>query len=294
LNHALALDRLAFAKLRAAALLCLALFSGCATRQPPSAAPSPTVTLESGATLRTDQFKLRLPFVLVVRNPRRSAIWVESIECVLSVEGVEAGKLAYRESRLVSAGSSASIPLEFAIDTRDLGQGISAVDGPAEAAWRMEVRARVAKDGGGPLELATAAEGSFAIVREPGFRVKSVTIGRDRLVTTKLDLDLVIDNPNAFPISFSSLSYDFYGEGKIWADGRTDDAAPIPAKGSSERTLTFTMNFASMDRALFDLVASLKIVRYRLKGEARIVTGLEFLPEFATSFDIDGSCAVER
>jgi len=35
-------------------------------------------------------------------------------------------------------------------------------------------------------------------------------------------------------------------------------------------------------------------VRYRIAGEARIATGLDFLPAFVSRFDTEGSCAVER
>jgi LEA14-like dessication related protein len=134
-------------------------------------------------------------------------------------------------------------------------------------------------------------------VRAPDFRIESVSIKRDLLVTTKLRLSLAIDNPNDFPIELSAFSYQFYGEGKLWTEGSSEDAVPessVPAHGSLERKLSFTMNFASMDRRLFDLVAKLKVVRYRLKGTTRISTGIESLPDFPTSFDNEGTCAVER
>jgi LEA14-like dessication related protein len=235
-----------------------------------------------------------LPFVLTVRNPQSGSIWLQSVDYALSVEGAEAGKGSYRKSEEAGAGGSLSAPFELEIDTRALGEGIYGSGGPSEARYRLVALVRIETSRGEVLELSHAAEGSFAILREPGFRIRSVTIERDLLVTTKLAMDLEIDNPNVFPIDFSSLSYDFYGEGAIWANGRSDDAATVPASGSVERTLSFTMNFASMDRSLFDLVANLRVVRYRLKGEAKIATGLAYLPEFATRFDSEGSCEVRR
>jgi len=281
---------------RAILLVCLALFWGCATqkREAPPAEPSPLVSLESGVAVRPDQFKLMLPFVLTVSNPRSGSIRLESLDYALSVEGAAAARGSYRKSEEAAAGGSLSVPFELAVDTRELGEGIYGSGGSPEALWRLEILVRIETDRGAVLKLSHVAAGCFAIVREPGFRIRSVTIERDLLVTTKLAVDLEIDNPNVFPIDFSSLSYDFYGEGEIWADGRSDDTATVPARGSVERTLSFTMNFASMDRSLFDLVANLRVVRYRLKGEAKIATGLVYLPEFATRFDNDGSCEVRR
>ena len=281
---------------RAIFLVCLALLCGCATQrqEAPPAEPSPVVSLESGVAIRPDQFKLILPFVLTVINPRSGSIRLESVDYALFVEGAEAARGSYRKSEEAEAGGSLSVPFELAVDTKGLGDGIYGSGGPPEALWRLETLVRIETSRGAVFELSHAAEGSFAIVREPGFRIRSVTIERDLLVTTKLAVDLEVDNPNVFPIDFSSLSYDFYGEGEIWADGRSDDAATVPARGSVERTLSFTMNFASMDRSLFDLVANLRVVRYRLKGEAKIATGLAYLPEFATRFDSEGDCEVRR
>ncbi len=112
-----------------------------------------------------------------------------------------------------------------------------------------------------PVAAANAA--TRPEVREPVFRIESVTIERDLLVTTKLSLSLAVDNPNDFPIELSSLSYEFYGEGDLWTEGSSEDAetAPersVPARASLERKLSFTMNFANMDRRLFDLVAKLE------------------------------------
>ena len=280
----------------AAALVGLALLADCATRKPtaPLPEPAPSAKIEAASAITLDQYRLRLPFILVLRNPRSAALRIESDDYALYVEGAEAGKLAYRETRTVEAGEASSIALEFPVDIRDLSPTVSGSAGPAEAAWRIQARVGLRTSDGAFLELAAEGQGSFPIVREPLFRIRSVRIERDLLVTTNLRLALEIENPNAFPIELRSFSYDFFGEGKIWADGGNDEALAVPAKGSVERGLGFTMNFADMDRKLFDLVAKLQVVRYRLSGEARIATGLEYLPAFVTRFDREGNCAVER
>jgi LEA14-like dessication related protein len=289
-----------------AALLGLALISGCATpraallpapAEAPAEAPPealPTAVLEPGAALSLDQYRLKLPFTLDLDNSRGAALALEALDCRLLVEGSEAGRLSYREPKTLAGGESLSLPFEFALDMRDLDPSISGLEGPAAAAWRAETRLVLKTGAGKTLELGSQASGSFPIIREPRFRIYSVKIERDLLVTTQLALGLEISNPNAFPLVFRSFDYDFYGEGKIWADGASDDAASIPARGSLRRSLRFTMNFADMDRRLFDLVAKLKVVRYRLAGQAGMATGLDFLPAFVTTFDDEGSCAVER
>jgi hypothetical protein len=121
---------------------------------------------------------------------------------------------------------------------------------------------------------------------------------RDLLVTTDLRLGLEIENPNPFPLALESLSWKLWGEGKPWTGDRTEGAEgwplPIAAGAKAQRWLEFEMNFADSDRKLFDLVANLRTVRYRLLGEALISTGIPGVPPFVTRFDRSGSCAVER
>jgi LEA14-like dessication related protein len=150
---------------------------------------------------------------------------------------------------------------------------------PAE----VEARTPVVQDPPAPL-----------VVGEPTFRITSIKIERDLLVTTSLRIDLEIENPNDFPLEFRSLAYDFYGEGKLWSDGSFEGPVSIPAGGKARLGLRFEMSFADMDRRLFDLVANLKVVRYRITGEAIVAAGNGLVPDFAARFDEEGSCAVAR
>lgn len=83
--------------------------------------------------------------------------------------------------------------------------------------------------------MAAANAATRPEVREPVFRIESVTIERDLLVTTKLSLSLAVDNPNDFPIELSSLSYEFYGEGDLWTEGSSEDAETAPERSVPAR-----------------------------------------------------------
>jgi LEA14-like dessication related protein len=281
----------------------LALLSACATQKPaaPPAESLISAKLSPQAAIGVDRHRLRLPLTLTLYNAGKSALAVESYDCSLGVGGDATAGYSSGEGGELGAASAATIPLEFNVDLRDLGRktaqsaGGTAPGGDMTvAAWHAVAHIALATDEGRIIHLSASAEGTLPVVRDPTFRILSIRIERDILVTTNLRLGLEIQNPNAFPIELSSLVYDFYGEGKAWVEGGTDDASTVPALSSTRRTLRFTMNFADMDRRLVDLVANLRVVRYRLKGEARIATSLDYLPAFVTHFDREGSCAVDR
>lgn len=281
----------------ALSLIILGLLGACATKRPALAVPPEPAAgtiIEIAPAVGIDQYRTRLPFVLKLVNPRSRTIRVESFECVLRVEGAEAGRLKGNEAIDIEAGGSASIPLEFLADARKFGDAVSGPEGPATAAFRIEAALALRDADGSGLRARASAEASFPLIREPRLRILSLKIERDILVTTNLRLAIEVENPNAFPIGLGSLDYDFYGEGKPWSEGTSDRVLAVPARSAERLALAFELNFADRDRALLDLVANLKIVRYRLKGSGRVATGLGFLPEFTLGFDEEGSCQVER
>jgi LEA14-like dessication related protein len=278
----------------ATALLALALLAGCATKKAAPPEPSPAAIILPSAAIGVDQYKSRLPFVLELDNPRKGAVSLESFECSIYIEGAYAGRIEGRNAIAVEAGGTASLPLEFLADARELDGTVAGSSGPATAAFRIEARLRLRGADGAPLSTSASAEGSFPIIREPRLRILSLKIERDILVTTNLRLEIEVYNPNAFPVELGSLAYDFYGEGKPWSGGKTERSLLVPARSEERLALAFELNFADRDRALLDLVANLKIVEYRLKGAGQVATGLAFLPGFRLEFDEEGSCQVER
>jgi LEA14-like dessication related protein len=291
-----------------AAVLCLLPFLvGCATARP-SASPErpeapPHASIVSVRAIGLDQFRSKISFTLTLANPGGRALALESYDCSIRVEGAEAGRLVGHEAPAIEAGASASLPLEFIVDARTLDDGVSGPSGPATAAFRIEAKVVLCEAGGGPAEVAGEAgrialsatdEGSFPLVREPRLRILSLKIARDILVTVNLQLAIEVYNPNAFPVELGSLAYDFYGEGNPWSGGKEERHLLVPARSSGKLALAFELNFADRDRALFDLVANLSVIQYRLEGEGEVATGLGYLPTFHLEFDEEGSCRVER
>ena len=135
-------------------------------------------------------------------------------------------------------------------------------------------------------------------LREPLFRVSSIRILRDRLVTTELLLGFEVENPNDFPLALESCSWSLEAEGKPWVKGSlgggSEEPIVAPAGATIVRELEVELNFADSDRRLFDLIARLGSVRYRLRGEALLSAGGGASRTLAARFDVEGSCAVER
>jgi LEA14-like dessication related protein len=267
-----------------------AILSGCATRPVLSGSP---ILIEVGKvrTEALDQFRVRFSFDLAVTN---RCARPESI--VLSRDLALGGFLvsfSFDDKMSLAPGETKRVPCEFTADTRDLSGKIPDLAERSVLAWKIAVRAQAGSEDGASLGIGHA-EGVCPLVREPELTIKSIVLVKHELINVLLEIVLDVKNTNGFPVDFSSASYQFYGESRKWANGTVGKPVTIPAGGSAEVRLPIVLNFTEMDRGLFDLVAKLKVVRYRLAGEARVTTPVSFLPEFRMRFDKSGATQVER
>jgi hypothetical protein len=141
-------------------------------------------------------------------------------------------------------------------------------------------------------EISLTADAAFPRIRPPEFTIESIAVIKAELVNTRFRVDLTIDNPNAFPVSLSSLSYELYGRNRFWARGKEQKVLAVPARGQTAARLFMEMNFTNMRRDILDEVIALGTVPYRFTGEALVDTGLPLLPSFKTGFDRQGASAV--
>jgi LEA14-like dessication related protein len=166
------------------------------------------------------------------------------------------------------------------------------LDLPEEAGDFDEYHAVLELDLAAPETGPLRAEAAFPRIRAPEFTITSIAVIKAELVNTRFRVDLTINNPNIFPVTLSSLSYELYGKGRFWARGRERDLLAVPARGQAAARLFLEMNFTNMRRDLLDEVIALGTVPYRFTGEALVDTGLPLLPSFKTEFDRSGYSAV--
>ena len=136
------------------------------------------------------------------------------------------------------------------------------------------------------LEVSGIAE--FPGVQAPVFSITSIAILQAELVNTLFRVGIVIDNPNPFPVGLDAFGYTLYGDDTRWADGYERDIIGVDGKSILHGNIFLMMNFIDMGRALFDQVVRLEDINYRFTGEAVVITGVDYLPRFRSSFDLSG------
>ena len=126
---------------------------------------------------------------------------------------------------------------------------------------------------------------------EPEFEIVSIYIIQADLVVTEFEAVLKITNPNDFDVELSSISYELFGRGELWADGIQANILQIPAQSSEETRFSFSMNFIDNSRRLLDDVIAMRMVNYNFRGQALIHSIAE---EISVDFDCSGLSEIKR
>ena len=128
----------------------------------------------------------------------------------------------------------------------------------------------------------------------PEFDIVSIYIIQADLVVTEFETVIKIDNPNDFAVELSSITYELYGNNRLWANGAANDVFQIPAISSGETRFKFEMNWINMTRQLFDDVLAMRQVNYRFKGQALVRPAVGDVTPFSVDFDCSGLSEVKR
>lgn len=266
----------------------------CAT--PPATVESPapalvaSIKVEDASIQGLDIDSVRITVNALVSNEGEAGITLGSLDFTALPGGTLSAKRSLPtmlvDGKTLAPGERAAFRLELELDA------------PEGASPWIDLRLDAAitfRDAAGRSGAAsTVFDTRFPRIIPPVLVIRSIRIIKDELINTRLGVELAVRNPNVFPLSFASLDYKLYSEGRYWAGDSLSKSFEVPPGQIAEANLYMTMNFTDMDRSLLDRVIRLATVSYRLGGMARIDTGLGFLPRFELPFDLSGITAVLR
>jgi len=131
-------------------------------------------------------------------------------------------------------------------------------------------------------------------VKDPSFNIVSIAVIQADLINTQFEAVIKIDNPNAFDLNLSSMGYELYGDGKLWADGKGKDILLVPANSSCQTEFLFSMNFINMSRPLLDDIIAKRQVRYRFAGNVEVSPLIPNVDPFKMKFEQSGYSGVKE
>jgi LEA14-like dessication related protein len=272
-------------------LMAAALFLTCKNTPPSRSGAASSLTFESIEAANPNH--LNLSFILKIENrfPFDGKAKAESRHVEINGQEANSGISLTSPSEFpLKAASTAFFPLKLDLDMATLAaEGIEPAD---DYRVNLTIDLDLSFDDAPSVRTRVSCLAVFPGVQAPEFTVTAIAILRAELINTIFKVTININNPNSFPVTLSSLNYELYGNGLLWADGTEKNVLQIPEKSSAGTNLFLMMNFINMRRDLLDRIIRLQDVNYRFTGNARVAAGVDYLPVFNTVFDLSGYSAV--
>jgi len=120
----------------------------------------------------------------------------------------------------------------------------------------------------GVLELPVEHAGAVDLPALPTFRIAAVGVRLASFTDLKVDVALVVHNPNPFPLPEGSFRYALAADGEVVATSDLEGLSAVPAGGEARVEVPVRISLAGAGRAALALRSGSAAVR--LTGEATI------------------------
>lgn len=230
---------------------------------------------------------LELTFDVDVDNPNSVAINVASYDFDFLIDNNSFVKGSQPLSTEIksSAKSTVQIPIRFTF--QELYQTFESIRDKDETGFNLDAIIGVNLPVLGFTEVPIKKSGTFPVVKVPTVSASKLSVKNLSFTKADLELQLNINNPNAFGVTLNNLDYNVDINGLESISGTTNNAVEISEKGTGTLTIPVSFNLLELGRTAYQLLNSDKELDYSLSGNTNIDATLPFFK--ASNFDFNRS-----
>ena len=274
------------------AALGITLLAGCASLEEMANAVNvqePQVSL-AGTKLSALSFEgAELTMLLNVENPNVLPIKLAGFDYALAMDGksITSGKQTSGVDIAARGANQVEFPIAFKFaDVLDVVQGLANKD---QLAFNINSNVRIDLPVLGERTVPVSYSNQLPIPKAPSVTVSNVAIENLSLTGAALNVEMDVDNPNAFGVDLTTLDYNLLVNGKSWLETKATNVATLPEKGSTKMSVPIRLSFADMGMALYQTLTQTKPMEYQLNGNMTLDTTLPLLKNVQLPFNQLGS-----
>ncbi|MDZ7379951.1 MAG: LEA type 2 family protein, partial [candidate division KSB1 bacterium] len=142
----------------------------------------------------------------------------------------------------------------------------------------------------GRTKLPIKAHHRVPVLKLPALSIEGIRAKMVGLTSAEIGLQVRVHNPNSLGFNISRLSYALTLHDKVPANGLLQNLQ-LPAHGAAEFTLPVTVDVVKVGQALFSTLTSKQPLKYDLKADVVMGTGLDLLREASLHLTHSGQIA---
>ena len=146
----------------------------------------------------------------------------------------------------------------------------------------------------GVQRVPVSHSGNIPLLKLPSVSIGSLKVKSLRFTGADLQLDLKINNPNAFAFNLDAINYKLDINQSQWVSGNSERTSRIGAKSEGNLAIPISLNFLQIGRSAYQLINGNRPLQYHLKGDLDIGTSIPLLGKVNLPIDRAGEIQIAR
>ncbi len=146
----------------------------------------------------------------------------------------------------------------------------------------------------GLARVPLSTSGEIPALKVPSISVEGLKVKRMNMAGADMELQLQMDNPNAFDLLLHQFDYELHVNGKPWATGMGMKQVQVGSKGKSAITIPISMDFAQIGFSVYQMLSGGEEFDYAFTGKLDIGTSLPLLEQTTLPFNTSGKLNIHR
>ena len=235
-----------------------------------------------------------LEFDIAVSNPNAVSITLAGFDYDLLLNNQSFIKGKQDKTVKVAANGTSAVKLPLSLHYMDIYKTYQALAREDHINYALKTGLIFDVPVLGRVRIPVETKGSFPTIKIPLVKLQALKLNNLGLSGADLQLDLQIDNPNAFAVNLNRFHYNFKVAGQNWIQGQNNKPYSVAKKGHKTLSIPIKLNFLEIGRSVFNLLNGSSKLDYRLSGSADVGSSLPMLKNFPMNYDYTGKVEITR
>ncbi|SMO82260.1 LEA14-like dessication related protein [Gracilimonas mengyeensis] len=276
-------------------LLLLLTFTACSTINSLSNSVSkPELSVSDASVTHLSLQDIELTFDIAINNPNPVAVNLADYNYDFQLNGQSFITGDQIEKTEIQASSSSTIQVPVRFGYRELYDLFTSLRDKDETSYDFLFEAGINAPVIGRLNVPIEKSGTLPVIKLPKLSIKNVALENLSLTKADVEVNLIIDNPNAFDLSFSNFNYNLSLNDTSPISGTMDQAIHINQKSESEVTVPISLSLLEMGAALQSVLRGGDDIEYSLEGSSTVDASLPLFSPSTFNFDRSGLVNIQR
>ena len=247
------------------------LLSGCANLQDMAKAQKPKASVAGVSVADLSLKTITLNTRVKIDNPNPFSLKAAGLALDLSVAGSHLVTVSQPDSSLsLPANGSKEVTLPVTLAFTDLYNAVSGLKNKNEVPYVLQGSVSFALPVLGNISVPLSYEDVLPIPHLPVIKLQSVKLTKAGFSSVQLQLDMLVNNPNAFGVDLQRLGFNLAAQGKSLSRGEVKSVS-LASGGSQMLSLPLNLSLSQLGTTLFSLLTGREPVSFSLNGQADIV-----------------------